>query len=123
MWNKAIYRPVIQEEERRRQHARQRTTLIAAGVTYANRALRQRHDLDSWTRLDLEQKVERAIERAIDGSESEVDMRALVDSLVAQHLEPLDRKRRETARLRLIAHGVAYLRLQLAAEAARRANS
>jgi hypothetical protein len=44
-----IYRPVIQEEERRRQHARQRTTLIAAGVTYANRALRQRHDLDSWT--------------------------------------------------------------------------
>ncbi len=111
-----IYRPVIQEEERRRQHARQRTTLIAAGVTYANRALRQRHDLDSWTRLDLEQKVERAIEQAIDGSESEVDMRALVDSLVAQHLEPLDRKRRETARPKLIAHAVAYLRLQLAAE-------
>ena len=111
-----IYRPVIQEEERRRQHARQRTTLIAAGVTYANRALRQRHDLDSWTRLDLEQKVKRAIEQAIDGSESEVDMRALVDSLVAQHLEPLDRKRRETARPKLIAHAVAYLRLQLAAE-------
>jgi hypothetical protein len=111
-----IYRPVIQKEERRRQQARQRTTLIAAGVTYANRALRQRHDLDSWTRLDLEQKVERAIEQAIDGSKSEVDMRALVDSLVAQHLEPLDRKRRETARPKLIAHGVAYLRLQLAAE-------
>ncbi len=118
-----IYRPVIQaqerareEEERRRQQARQRTTLIAAAVTYANQALRQRHDLESWTRLDLEQKVKRAIEQAIDGSESEVDMQALVDSLVAQHLEPLDRKRRETARPKLIAHGVAYLRLQLAAE-------
>ena len=58
-----IYRPVIQaqqraqeEAERRRQQARQRTTLIAAGVTYATQALRQRHDLESWTRLDLEQR-------------------------------------------------------------------
>jgi hypothetical protein len=118
-----IYRPVIQaqqrareEEERGRRQAQQRTTLIAAGVAYANQALRQRHDLESWTRLDLEQKVKRAIEQAIIGSESEADLRALVDDLVAQHLEPLERKRRETARPRLIAHGVAYLRLQLAAE-------
>ncbi len=43
-------------------------------------------------------------------------MRALVDNIVAQHFEPLDRKRRETARPKLIAHGIAYLRLQLAAE-------
>jgi hypothetical protein len=118
-----IYRPVIQaqqqareEEERRRQQARQRTTLIAAGVTYANHALRQQHALESWTRLDLEQKVKRAVEQVIVGSESEADLRALVDNLVAQHLEPLERKRRETARPRLIAHGVAYLRQQLAAE-------
>jgi hypothetical protein len=118
-----IYRPVIQaqqqareEEERRRQQARQRTTLIAAGVTYANQALRNQHALESWTRLDLEQKVKRAVEQAIVGSESEADLRALVDNLVAQHLEPLERKRRETARSRLIAHGVAYVRLQLAAE-------
>jgi len=60
--------------------------------------------------------VKRTIEQAIDGSESEVDMRALVDNIVAQHFEPLDRKRRETARPKLIAHAVAYLRLQLAAE-------
>jgi hypothetical protein len=118
-----IYRPVIQaqqreraEEERRRQQARQRTTLIAAGVTYANQALRQQHALESWTRLDLEQKVKRAIEQTVDGSESEADLRALVDRLLAQLLEPLAQKRRETARPRLIAHGVAYLRLQLAAE-------
>jgi len=118
-----IYRPVIQaqqqareEEERRRHQARQRTTLIAAGVTYANQALRQQHGLESWTRLDLEQKVKRALEQAIDGSESEADMRALVDNLVAQQLAPLEKKRRETARPRLIAHGVAYLRLRLALE-------
>jgi len=118
-----IYRPVIQaqqraqeEEERRRQQARQRTTLIAAGVTYANQVLRQQHDVESWTRLDLEQKVKRAVEQAIVGSESEADLRALVDRLLAQLLEPLARKRRETARPGLIAYGVAYLRLQLAAE-------
>jgi len=118
-----IYRPVIQaqqrareEEERRRQQARQRTTLIAAGVTHANQALRQQHDLDSLTRLDLEQTVKRAVEQAVDGSESEADLRALVDRLLAQLLEPLARNRRETARPGLIAHGVAYLRLQLAAE-------
>ncbi len=119
-----IYRPVIQaqqrareEEERRRQQARQRTTLIAAGGTYVNQALRQQqHALESWTRLDLEQKVKRALEQAIDGSESEADMRALVDNLVAQQLAPLEKKRRETARPRLIAHGVAYLRLRLALE-------
>jgi hypothetical protein len=118
-----IYQPVIQaqqqareEEERRGQQARQRTTLIAAGVTYANQSLRQHHALESWTRLDLEQKVKRAVEQAIVGSESEADVRALVDNLVAQHVGPLERKRRETARPRLIAHGVAYVRLQLAAE-------
>ena len=118
-----IYRPVIQaqqqareDEERRRQQARQRTTLIAAGVTYANQALRQQHALESWTGLDLEQKVKRAVEQVIVGSESEADVRALVDDLVARHLEPLERRRRETARPRLIAHGVAYVRLQLAAE-------
>ena len=72
--------------------------------------------MESWTRLDLEQKVKRAVEQAIVGSESEADVRALVDNLVAQHVEPLERKRRETARPRLIAHGVAYVRLQLAAE-------
>src|SRR5712692_4715803 len=119
-----IYRPVLQaqqrareEEERMRQQARQRTTLIAAGVTYANQALRQQqHALESWTRLDLEQKVKRALEQAIDGSESEADLPAFVDNLLVQQLEPLETKRRETARPRLIAQGVAYVRLQLASE-------
>ena len=70
----------------------------------------------SWTRLDLERTVKRAVEQAVDGSESEADLRMLVDRLLAKLLEPLAQKRRETARAGLIAHGVAYLRLQLAAE-------
>ena len=40
----------------------------------------------------------------------------MVDDLLAQQLEPLKKKRQETARQRLIAHGVAYLRLQLVFE-------
>ena len=51
------YRPVIQaqqrareEEERRRHQTGQQTTLVAAGVTYANQAIRQQqHLLESWT--------------------------------------------------------------------------
>jgi len=58
--------------------------------------------------------VKRALELAIDGSESEADLPALVDNLLAQQLEPLERKRLEAARPRLVEHGVAYLRLQLA---------
>jgi len=118
-----IYRPVIQAQqqareaqERGRQQARQRTILTAAGVAHANQILRQQQPLESWTRFELEQHVKRAIEQAIVGSESEADLRALVGTLVAQHLEPLTRQRQETARLNLIAHGVAYVRLQLAAE-------
>jgi hypothetical protein len=118
-----IYRPVIQtqqharqEAERQREQARQRTTLIAAGVAYARQALHQQHDLASWTRFDLEQKVKGALEQGIDGSESETDLPALVNNLLAQQLEPFETKRRETARQKLIAHGLAYLRLQLAFE-------
>ena len=40
----------------------------------------------------------------------------MLDDLLAQQLELLKKKRQETARQRLIAHGVAYLRLQLVFE-------
>jgi hypothetical protein len=56
----STFRPAREDEEQRRQQTRQRTTLIAAGATYANELLRQQHGLESWTRLDLEQKVKRA---------------------------------------------------------------
>ena len=48
-----IYRPVLQAqqraqeaEDRKRNQARQRTTLIASGAAYANQILRQHQDLD-----------------------------------------------------------------------------
>ncbi len=63
------YRPVIQAQQRAREQAertqnqaRQRTALIAAGIAHASRALRQEPNLDGLTRLDLEQKVKRALE-------------------------------------------------------------
>jgi len=79
--------------------------------------LRQQQDhLDGWTRLDLEQKVKRALEQEIDGSESEADLQARVDDPLTKHREPIQRKRREQARLELIEHGTAYARRELARE-------
>jgi hypothetical protein len=75
----SFYDPVIQAqkraqetEDRKRQQARQRTTLIADGVAHASRSLRQEQDLDGLTRFDLEQKVRRALDQTLDGSEGEV---------------------------------------------------
>jgi hypothetical protein len=78
--------------------------------------LRQQQDLDGWTRLDLEQKVKRALEQEIDGSESEANLQARVDDLLTKQLEPIQRKRREQARQELIEHGTAYARRELARE-------
>ena len=118
-----IYRPVLQTqqraqeaEDRKRNQARQRTTLIASGAAHANQILRQQQDLDGWTRLDLEHKVKRALEQEIDGSESETDLQAHVDDLLTKRLEPIQRKRREQARQELIEHGTAYARRELAQE-------
>ena len=118
-----LYRPVLQAqqraqeaEDRKRNQARQRTTLIASGAAHANQILRQQHDLDGRTRLDLEQQVKRALEQEIDGSESEADLQARVDDLLTKHLEPIQRKRREQTRQELIEHGTAYARRELARE-------
>ena len=118
-----FYKPVIQaqqrareDEERRRNQASQRRTLIAGGIARANHALRQQGDLDSSTRLNLEGKTKRALEQEVDGSESEADVQARVDDLLAEHLEAAREVRREQGRQRLIDHGKAYLKQQLAAE-------
>lgn len=114
------YRPVMQaqqrvrEDEERRQHqARQRTTLIAAGTAQASRALRQQHDLDGLTRLELEQKVKRALEQDLDGSESEADVSTQVTKMLERELKPIQQKTRETVRQQRIAHGVAYAKRAL----------
>ncbi len=118
-----FYQPVIQaqqraqqEEERKRNQARQRTVLIASGVAHANGILRQQQDLDGWIRLDLELNVKRTLEQEIHGSESEADIQARIDDILAQQLQPIETKRREKARQRLIEHGRAYVRRELASE-------
>jgi len=118
-----IYRPIIQaqqrareEEEGRRNQARLRTMLLATGAAHAIRTLRQQRDLDASTRLDLEQKVKRALAQEVDGRESEADVQARVDELLKQNLEPICRSRRALARQHLIDHGVAYAKQALAGE-------
>lgn len=118
-----LYQPVIQRqekareaEERKRNQARQRTILIAAGAAHANRILRQQLDLDGWTRLDLEQQVKRVLEREVNGTETEAEVQAQVDDLLALKLEPTKSKRREQARQELIKHGIACAQRELARE-------
>jgi len=114
------YRPVMQAEQRAREQAermqnqaRQRTALIAAGIAHASRALRQQPTLDGLTRLDLEQKVKRALEQDIDGSECEADVLAQVTKTIERELKPLQKQTREKARQQLIAHGIAYAKGEL----------
>jgi hypothetical protein len=109
------YRPVIQaqqrareDEERKQNQARERTRLIAAGTAQASRALRQQENLDGLTRLELEQKVKRALEQDIGGSESEADVHAQVNKMLERELKPIQQEAREKVRQQLIAHGVAY---------------
>ena len=109
------YRPVMQaqqrvreDNERKQNQARERTRLIAAATAQASRALRQQQDLDGLTRVELEQKVKRALEQDLDGSESEADVHAHVNKMLERELKPIQQKTREIARQRLIAHGVAH---------------
>jgi len=115
-----FYRPVIQAQQRAREQAertqnqaRQRTVLIAAGSAHASRVLRQQPNLDWLVRLDLEQKVTRALEQDLDGSESEVDVQAQVTKTIERELKPLQKQTREKVRQQLIAHGVAYAKGEL----------
>jgi hypothetical protein len=115
-----FYRPVMQAQQRAREQAertqnqaRQRTVLIAAGSAHASRVLRQQPNLDWLVRLDLEQKVTRALEQDLDGSESEADVQAQVTKTIERELKPLQKQTREKVRQQLIAHGVAYAKGEL----------
>lgn len=118
-----IYRPVIaaqqrarEDAERQRTQARQRTALIAAGVAQATRVLRQHQDIDGWSRLDLEQKIKRALEQEVDGSESEPELQARVGEIIDGALKPMQQAGREKARQELVAHGLDYATQELAQE-------
>jgi len=116
-----IYQPVIraqerarEEEDRKQKQARQRADLIASGVAYASQELRREQDLDGWTRLHIEQKVKRILEEDLDGSESQAEVRTLVDETLEQELDDAEEERQKKARARLIAHGAAYASRELA---------
>jgi len=118
-----IYRPVIQaqdrataEDERRRQQAQQRADLIECGVACANRELEQEQHLDGWARLSIRENVKRTLEQALDGSESHVDVRGLVDKCLEHGIAEAEEERRKRARPNLIAHGVAYTKRELTQE-------
>jgi hypothetical protein len=118
-----IYGPVLaaqqrarEEEDRQRAQARQRPLRIAASALHATRWLRQHPDLDGRTRIDLERTVRQALEKELDGSESEADVQTRVEEILADALRPIQKAKRETVRQELIAHAVEYATQELAQE-------
>ena len=89
---------------------------IAAGALHATRWLGQHPDLDGRTRVDLERTVRQALDRELDGSESDTDVRARVEKMLENALKPIQKTRRETGRRALIAHGVEHAADELADE-------
>ena len=118
-----IYAPVLSAQQRAREEEKQRQakTLhrplrIAAGALHATRWLGQHPDLDGRTRANLERTVRQALDRELDGSESDTDVKARVEEILEDALKPIQKTRRETARRALIAHGVEYAAEELAQE-------
>jgi hypothetical protein len=111
-----IYQPLIQAQDRQRKQEERRAELIKLGVSYASRELQQEPDLDGWTHLEIEQKLKGTLERDIQGTESEGDVKASVDEFLDDELDAVEEQRREKARPKLIFHGVTYARRELARE-------
>lgn len=118
-----IYAPVlatqqrVREEEKRQQaQALQRPLRMAAGSRHATRWLGQHPELDGRTRIDLERRVRQALDRELDGSESDADVQARVERILEEALTPIQQARRETVRRELIAHGIQYAAQELAQE-------
>jgi hypothetical protein len=116
-----IYAPVLaaqqrtrEEEQRRQAHTLQRPLRIAVGALHARRWLGQHPDLDGRTRADLEHTVRQALDRGLDGSESDTDVKARMEEILGDALKHTQKTRRETARRALIAHGIEYATQELA---------
>lgn len=60
--------------------------------------------------------MKRAVEQEVAGSESDAEVQSRVDDILTQQLQPIETKRREKARQRLIEHGRAYVTRELASE-------
>jgi hypothetical protein len=120
-----MYAPVLaaqqrarEEEKRQQAHTLHRPLRIAAGALHATRWLGQNPDLDGHTRADLERTVRQALDKELDGSESDTDVKARVEEILGDALKPIQKTRRETVRRALIAHGVEYATQELAQEEA-----
>jgi hypothetical protein len=118
-----IYAPVlasqerVREEEKRQQaQALQRPLRMAAGSRHATRWLGQHPELDGRTRIELERRVRQALDRELDGSESDADVQARVERILEEALTPIQQARRDTVRRELIAHGIQYAAQELAQE-------
>ncbi len=111
-----MYQSVMQAQDQAREEARKRAELIEHGVAYAIEALRQETWLDPWTRVDIAQKVKRALEEEVSGKKSKADVETLVEDVLDDELEAAEEKKRKKARPKLITHGVAYARRELTEE-------
>ncbi len=115
-----IYQPLMRaqdqarEEQARRQ--RRRADLTESALAHATRTLEEADGLDTWSRFRLIQKVRRALADGITGNESERDVCALVDPILAPELAAAGEKRRQVAQSELIADGAAYAARELARE-------
>lgn len=118
-----IYAPVLaaqqrarEEETRQQAQTLQRPLRMAAGARHATRWLGQHPELDGLTRIDLERRVRQALDRELDGSESDADVETRVEEILEEALKPIQKARRQTVRRELIAHGIEYAAQELAQE-------
>ena len=98
-------------EEEKRQQARQPPARPAqCGRRPSRDELLGQHPerLDGRTRTELERTVRQALDRELDGSESDADVHTLVEEILEEAVKPIQKARRETVRRGLIAHGVEY---------------
>jgi len=118
-----LYGPVLaaqqrarEEQERHQAHLLLRPLRVEGGILQARRWLGRHPDLDAKTRTDLERTVRQALDRDLDGSESDAAVQRRVEQILEDAITPIRKAMRETGRQALIAHGIEYAAEELAQE-------
>jgi len=118
-----LYGPVLaaqqrarEEQERHQAHLLFRPLRVEGGILQARRWLGRHPDLDAKTRTDLERTVRQALDRDLDGSESDAAVQRRVEQILEDAITPIRKAMRETGRQALIAHGIEYAAEELAQE-------
>src|SRR5499427_1204406 len=116
-----LYAPVLaaqqrarDDKERQQAHQLLRPLRLEGGLLHARRWLGRHADLDMKTRTDLERTVRQALDRDLDGSESDVAVQRRVEKILEDAIKPIEKARRETMRQALIARGAEYAAEELA---------